>query len=212
MKINTKKTVIYFIGLFVIALGANILLRSRLGAGAWDTVSSNLKHLLNISLGTATAIVYTFVLGFVVLNQKKYGYLLIIIPILLLSLFFDFWDVLIFKDLYISSFLIRLVLYVVGGYLLALGLALTILSKYPPMVFEELTFTLMKLLKIKKFFNMRIMIELFAILLATAFGFLAGIEFGAVNVGSFLLAIALGPIISLNLHLFGKLNFFKSIK
>ncbi len=44
MKINYKKTIIYFIGLFIIALGANILLRSRLGARAWDTVSSNLKQ------------------------------------------------------------------------------------------------------------------------------------------------------------------------
>ena len=80
MKISFKKTLIYIIGLIVISLGANILLRSRLGAGAWDTVSSNLSQWLHITLGTATAIVYSVVLGFVVLSRKNYGYLFIIGP------------------------------------------------------------------------------------------------------------------------------------
>ncbi|MBN2268489.1 MAG: hypothetical protein V3569_06005 [Acholeplasmataceae bacterium] len=211
MKISFKKTLIYIIGLIIISLGANVLLRSRLGAGAWDTVSSNLSQWLTITLGTATAIVYSVVLGFVVLNRKNYGYLLIIGPILILSFFFDFWDLFIFKDLFIELFYQRAILYVIGGYLLSLGLALTILSLYPAMVFEELTFTMMKILKIKKFFSMRIMIEVFAIILATGFGFLAGIGFGAVNIGSFLLAIVLGPMISMNLYAFRKLNYFKSM-
>ncbi|HAX03701.1 MAG: hypothetical protein A2Y45_08720 [Tenericutes bacterium GWC2_34_14] len=211
MKISFKKTLIYIIGLIVISLGANILLRSRLGAGAWDTVSSNLSQWLHITLGTATAIVYSVVLGFVVLSRKNYGYLFIIGPILVLSFFFDFWDLIIFKDLFIELFYLRAILYVVGGYLLSLGLALTILSLYPAMVFEELTYTMMNLLKVKKFFSMRIMIEVFAILLATGFGFLAGIGFGAVNMGSFLLALILGPMISMNLYLFRKLYYFKSM-
>jgi uncharacterized membrane protein YczE len=67
------------------------------------------------------------------------------------------------------------------------------------MVYDELTVVLMKILKVKKFFTMRIMIELFAIALATVFGFLAGIKFGAVNYGSFILAIAIGPIISIHM-------------
>ena len=117
----------------------------------------------------------------------------------------------IFKDLFIELFYLRAILYVVGGYLLSLGLALTILSLYPAMVFEELTYTMMNLLKVKKFFSMRIMIEVFAILLATGFGFLAGIGFGAVNMGSFLLALILGPMISMNLYLFRKLYYFKSM-
>lgn len=211
MNMSIKKTMIYTLGLIIIALGANLLLRSSLGAGAWDTVSSNLSNWLGITLGTATAIVYTTVLGFVTFYQKKYRYLLIIIPIIILSFFFDFWDLFIFKDITIDYFVIQICSYIIGGYLLALGLAFTILSKYPAMVFEELTFTLMKMFKIKKFFNMRIIIELFAIMLSTGFGFLAGIGFGAVNIGSFILAIALGPVISINLHYLGHLTYFKSI-
>jgi hypothetical protein len=79
------------------------------------------------------------------------------------------------------------------------------------MVYDELTVVLMKILKVKKFFTMRIMIELFAIALATVFGFLAGIKFGAVNYGSFILAIAIGPLISIHMKWLNALLKTKSI-
>ncbi len=59
----------------------------------------------------------------------------------------------------------------------------------------------MKLLKIKSFFKTRILIELFAIVLATIFGFLAGIGFGAVSYGSLVLAVIIGPMIAFQIKI-----------
>lgn len=203
-KHHILKISIYIFGILTIALGINTLLTSELGAGAWDTVANNFSILVNISLGTASAIVNVSVLLFVFLFRRKLKYLSILIPIFVLAIAIDFWNFLVFKDIILTLFWIKLLFFICGSFIITLGLALMVISTYPAMVYEELTLLLMKLLSIKKFFNMRIMIELFAIALAIVFGYLAGIGFGAVNLGSFVLAIVIGPIISFHLHWLSK--------
>jgi uncharacterized membrane protein YczE len=203
-KHHILKITIYISGILTIAFGINTLLTSKLGAGAWDTVANNFSILVNITLGTASAIVNVFVLLFVFSFRRKLKYLSILIPIFALAIAIDFWNLIIFKDILLTSFWIQLLFFLSGTVIITLGLALMVISTYPAMVYEELTLLLMKLLSVKQFFNMRIMIELFAIALAIVFGFLAGIGFGAVNLGSFILAIVIGPIISFHLHWLSK--------
>lgn len=209
-KYHILKITIYIVGILTIALGINILLKSELGAGAWDTVANNFSIWVNISLGTASAIVNVVVLLFVFSFRRKLKYLSILLPIFVLAIAIDFWNFLIFKDMLLTVFWIKLLFFVFGSVVITLGLALMVISTYPAMVYEELTLLLMKLLSVKKFFNMRIMIELFAIALAIVFGYLANIGFGAVNLGSFVLAIVIGPIISFHLHWLSKV--FKFLK
>ena len=190
---------LYVSGVLVLVLGINVLLRSTLGAGAWDTVTNNFSELIGTTLGIASVIINITVLSFVVIYNKHLKYLSILIPIFSLALVIDFWDILILGDLVITDLWLQVIFYIGGAVILSLGLSLMIVSRFPAMVYDELTISLMRLFKIKKFFTMRIMIELFAIVLATIFGFLAGIRFGAVNFGSFLLAVALGPIITLHM-------------
>jgi uncharacterized protein len=85
-----------------------------------------------------------------------------------------------------------------------LGLAMVVVTTYPAMVYEELTLVLMKRFHIKTFFATRILIELFALVLAVGIGFLAGIGFGKVSFGSVVLAIGIGPIIHFQIHWLGK--------
>jgi len=203
-KQNTGKTVyrltFYFIGIMVTSLGINILLRSTLGAGAWDTVTSNLSELFQITLGTASAIINVSILLFIIIYNKSLLYLVVLVPIAGIALSIDFWDIIIFRDFSTTIFWLRIVLFGIGGVVLTLGLALMISTKYPAMVFDELTLSLMKLFRIKKFLTMRLMIELFAIAFASVLGHIAGIGFGAVSVGSFLLAVIIGPMISLHIQ------------
>ena len=193
------KIIIYIAGIVLSALGVNILLRSALGAGAWDTVTNNLSILVNTSLGTASAVVNVIIVTFVILYNKKLKFLLVLIPIFGIALFIDFWDIVVFASYYPQTIALRFVFYFGGLFILTLGLALMIVTPYPAMVFDELTLSLMRLFKSKSFFTTRIGIELFAIALATGFGFLAGIGFGAVNLGSFILALIIGPIIALQI-------------
>ncbi len=191
---------IYILGILVTTLGINLLWRSELGAGAWDTVTNNFSALTNISLGTASAIINITVLLIVLLYNKKWKYIAILIPIIGIAVVIDFWDIIVFGEFTITDFWLKLVFYILGAFILTLGLSLMIVTKYPAMVYDELTLSLMRLFGVKKFFNMRIAIELFAIALASMFGFLAGIGFGDVNLGSFILAVAIGPIITIHLR------------
>lgn len=199
------RAIIYLLGILVTGLGVNVLLRSALGAGAWDTVVYNLRAFfdnilkLNVTLGTVSFIIYAIVLGVVMIYNKKLKYLFVLIPIFGISLAIDFWDLIVLGDFYPQLFSIRLLLFFVGIFVLTLGLSLIIVTKYPAMVFDELTLIMMKIFKNNQFFKTRIFIELFAIILASIFGFISHIGFGAVNFGSFILALIIGPMIELQL-------------
>ena len=208
-RIYTLKTIVYISGIFITALGINMLLLSTLGAGAWDTVAYSFSKLVNITIGMASIIINMSVLGFVLAFRRKIKYLAILIPIVSLGFAIDFWGLLIFKDVVINQLGLQLLFFVLGGITLALGLATVLVSTFPAMVYEELTLLMMELLHIKQFFTTRILIELFAIALAIGLGLWANIGLGAVNLGSFLLAVALGPIISLHISWLSKVFKFK---
>lgn len=200
MKNNPLRIFLYVMGVIITSLGINILLRSQLGAGAWDAVSNNFSILTKLTIGTASAIINVLVLLIVILHNRKLKYFAILLPLFGIALAIDFWDLIVFRDFTITVFWLKLVFFVLGALTLTTGLALMITTKYPAMVYDELTLTLMDILKIKSFFVMRIMIEVFAIILATIFGFWAGIRFGAVNLGTFFLAVAIGPFITIHMR------------
>ncbi|TVP85941.1 MAG: hypothetical protein EA375_03015 [Acholeplasmataceae bacterium] len=202
---NPVKIITYLAGVLLTALGINILLRSMLGAGAWDTVTHNLSVLAGITLGTASFSINVVIMAFIILYNRKLKFLLVILPIIGIALTIDFWDIIVFGGYYPGSWWLRIIFYFGGTFILTLGLALMVITRFPAMVFDELTLSLMRLFKIDSFFITRTIIELFAIALATVFGFAAGIGFGAVNVGSFILALILGPILGFQLTWLGRL-------
>jgi uncharacterized protein len=203
---------VYLLGIVMTGLGVNVLLRSTLGAGAWDTVIYNLraffKNNLNVdvTLGTVSFMIYLVVLAYVMWYYKKLKFLFVFIPMFGIALAIDFWDIVVLGSYQPQDIFIRVLFFVLGVFILTLGLSLIIVTKYPAMVFDELTMILMKVLHIKSFFLSRMYIELFAIVLATIFGFLSNIGFGAVNFGSFLLALVIGPLIQFQLKYLTKLT------
>ena len=183
----------YFLGFFILGMGVTTLLRSTLGAGAWDNVTYNLSVLLNLTLGTTSLVIAVILMIIVIGGTKKWRLLLMIIPI---------WDIVILRD-YKPEIFMQIVFYIIGAISIPLGLALIITSKFPAFVFDELMIMLLKIFKTDKVALIRVGIEVFGILLAIAIGFAAGIGFGAVNYGSILMAIILGPILSFFLKLLG---------
>ena len=203
---------VYFLGIIMTGLGVNVLLRSALGAGAWDTVIFNLRALfknnfnIDVTLGTVSFIIYLIVLSYVMWYYKKLKFLFVFIPMFGIALAIDFWDIIVLSNFHPEDLWIRAILFGVGVFVLALGLSSILVTKYPAMVFDELTLILMKVLHIKSFFLSRMYIELFAIVLATLFGFISHIGFGAVNFGSFLLALIIGPLIQFQLKYLTKIT------
>lgn len=197
----------YAFGLMIVGLGVNTLLRSRLGAGAWDTVTYNLAYALNrlveslnvswvITLGTSSFLIQTTLLLWVFSVRKSWRYVFILVPIVGISLVIDFWDILIFADYYPENFGLRLLFYISGLIALTFGLVLMILSRFPAAIFDEVMLLVMRLTKIDSVFKVRTGVELFALVTATVIGFSSGLGWGAVNVGSLILALALPPLLS----------------
>ncbi len=192
----------YFLGFFILGMGVTTLLRSTLGAGAWDNVTYNLSVLLNLTLGTTSLVIAVILMIIVIGGTKKWRLLLMIIPIIFVAVAIDLWDIVILRD-YKPEIFMQIVFYIIGAISIPLGLALIITSKFPAFVFDELMIMLLKIFKTDKVALIRVGIEVFGILLAIAIGFAAGIGFGAVNYGSILMAIILGPILSFFLKLLG---------
>jgi len=197
----------YFLGFFILGMGVTTLLRSRLGAGAWDNVTYNLSVLLNLTLGTTSLVIAVIIMAIVLIGTKKWKLLLMVVPILLVAVSIDLWDIIILRDFFAEGILIQTLFYVLGALTIPLGLALIVSSKFPAFVFDELMIMIMNIIKTEKVALVRVGIEVFGILLAIAIGFMAGIGFGSVNYGSILMAVILGPLLGFYLKILkGKTN------
>ena len=190
-----KRISIYLLGIFVVGFGVNILIRSNLGAGAWDAVNDNFRAWTGITLGTASFSINVLILTFIMLYRKNIKYFITILPIFGSALAMDIWDIFLFATWEPNIMIIRVIAFISGLFILPFGLSLIIITKFPAMVFDELTFILMELFHVKSFMKVRWGIEVFAMILASVFGFLASIAFGSVNIGTLIISLTIGPLI-----------------
>jgi len=204
----------YILGFLTLALGVIIILRSDFGAGSWDATVANLSLLLNSTLGVASLIINFTIFTIILLFRRRKAYLLIIVPVIMMSLAIDFWDILIIPDSWLSgsNFLVRLVFFVLGITILPLGLALIITTNFRAGTVDELMLLIMDYFKTKKVFFIRLFIEILAIVLAIIFSFLANKSLGAVNYGTLLIAFLLPPILSFHVYWIRKIIYEKKIK
>lgn len=206
MKLSIKNITLYLSGLIIIGFGVIIMERAHLGMGAWDTVNVSLSHLLNINIGEASWIVNAGLLLFVLIYTKKFEHLLVVVTILLGGLLINFWDLIVFKNMVVNNLTLRILLTVAGVFILPFGLSLIISSTLPKGIFDEVTYSLMSLFKTKNFGLVRIFFEVFAIVLALTFGFLAKIGIGEIGYATLLVTFTIGPLINVYLNFYKKAN------
>ncbi len=199
MASNYRRVMQYVLGAFMVSFGVVTLLRTNIGAGAWDTVNANLSALTGITLGTASFLVQGLLVIMITAYRKNVKYLLISVSILLIALGIDFWDILIYGDFYYEGLPLRFLVFFGGVFILTAGLSLIILTHYPAAIFDEFMMMVMHIFNTEQIFFPRLFVEMLAIVIASGFGFLAGIGFGAVNIGSVILAVLLPFILSVQL-------------
>lgn len=207
----------YLGGFFFIGLGVNLLLRAELGAGAWDTVNYNFQAIFpSLTLGMCSLIFSIIIWGIVMAYRRKVKFLLMIIPLIFVSLSIDLWDIVIFNDLMPGSLTLQFVWAILGAVLLPLSLSFVIASNFPAFVFDELMIMVQDIFKTKGVGGVRVGIEVFAIVLAIVFWFIADVEIdpndisgadiglGAVSYGTFIISITIGPLIQIYLKVLEK--------
>lgn len=195
---NLLNVISYILGFLILGFAVVALMRSTLGAGAWDTTTYATRALINLkfpnyTLGMTSMTINITIMLIVLLYRRDWHLLFILIPILVVGSAIDFWDIVVFGDYYAEG-IMTFVLFIIGGFMLPLGLSLVMLSNFPAFVFDEWMLMMMDVFKTEKLARIRLGIELLGISLALVFGFIAGIGFGQINIGTLLLAVALGPI------------------
>jgi uncharacterized membrane protein YczE len=209
IEFTPKKITFYILGFLILGLGVNIMARSDLGLGAWDTVTFNLNLLLNESItkGMTSWIISLSIMAFVVLYNKKWVLLFMIIPVLMVGFSIDFWDLLVFgKDYMPEPIVVRVLFYILGILIIPLGLASIVTSHFPAFVFDEWTLVVMDMFQTKSITKARLGIEILGILMGILFGVLAGVGFGYVSYGSVIFAVTLPPTFNFFVRNLGKLN------
>lgn len=196
MASKIRRPLQYIIGNFLVALGVVTLLKTQVGAGAWDTVTYSLSALTGLTLGISSFLIQIIIVFIITIYRKQLKYLLITVSILLIAVFIDFWDLVVYQDYLFEPLMIQLLVFVIAVFILTFGLSLIILTHYPAAIFDELMMMIMTIFKTEKIFYSRLFVELFAIVLALVIGYFANIGWGAVNLGSVVLATLLPFILA----------------
>lgn len=197
---------IYLLGMFLAGGGVNLILRSTIGAGSWDAVNDHSRILFGITLGTASLITNFTILSFILIYRKNLKYLIVIIPIFGIATMMDIWDIIILNDINPFGLFDQILWFILGSTLLPFGLSLMITTKFPSMVYDEMTFAFMDILKINSFLKVRVGVELLAVLIAILQGLIIGIGLGSVSIGTMILAITIGPMINYFIKLVNKIK------
>ncbi len=211
LQFTLKNISMYVTGVMILGLGVNLMLRSELGAGAWDATNFNLNDMMStfisdttITYGT-TSLMITLTLFLLVMLYRRFDTKLwmMLIPTFTVAFAIDFWDLLVLNNFHPESIIIRTILYIIGLFVLPLGLSIIIASSFPATVYDEITLVLKEIFKVKNYGYIRMGFEITGVLLAIIFGFIAGVSFGAVSIGTLVMAITIGPVMNIYLKLFG---------
>ena len=195
VEFSWRNSIIYFLGIFTVALGVVLIFRSELGAGPWDTVTYSINQITGISLGRSSIILTSFLTLFVLLYRRDLKFFAMAIPIFSIGMAIDFWDIIVFADFSVDELIFQAPLFIGGFFILTFGLALVIITKYPAFVFDELMLMLMEITGINDMRIVRIAVELFAIFSALILGYFGGFGLGAINIGTIIMALTVGIIL-----------------
>jgi uncharacterized membrane protein YczE len=208
IEFSVKNIFFYFIGFFILGLGINLMLRSNLGAGAWDATNFNLNDMVRlvwptVTYGTTSLFIGISLFIVVFLYRLDWKLFAMVFPMLLIAATIDFWDLLILNNFHPDALNIRLFLFVSGGLLIPLGLSCVVASNFPGTVFDEFTLMMREVTKVDNFGKVRLGVEITGIILALVFGLIAGVGLGAISIGTLIMAVVLGPIMNFYLKLLG---------
>ncbi len=195
-----RTSVQFILGIFILVLGVNMMIRSHFGPAPWDTFTYHLHVLLNITLGMSAFIIQVFLIMIIIFLRRSYKYLYIFASIITISIAFDFWDILIFRTYYPDNTALRIGFYLGGMVLLSFGLALVVLTRSKATVIDELMLLLMDYFKTKNVFLTRITVESLGMILGLITAFIAGLGFGLINQGTVFVTLVLPFLLSLQMR------------
>ncbi len=135
MKSNLKvKKIAYFlIGMIFLTLGIRIISLSNLGLAFSDAILIKLNEMLKIpvALSSIALGIFVVVVANVIEKRRFFDRFECIITSFVLGFFLDLW-IAIIPTLYIKGFIFKILTFLVGVFILSVGVSIYLQPKFPP--------------------------------------------------------------------------------
>ena len=200
-----RKILVYLIGLFVVAMGISIAIKTQLGVSTVTSLPYVLSRVFFWSQGTWITIVYCiFVLAQIVILGKKFR------PVNLLqfavSILFGYYVNLssyLIAGLQLPNYLSRLIFMIMGILCMASGVGIYLSAGILPLSPDGLVLAIQQKTG-RQFAILKLLFDSTMVLLAFLFGILSGNGVIGLREGTVVTALALGPSIGFFTKYIGK--------
>lgn len=185
MKNIVYRILVYVIGLYILAMGIDLMIVADLGTGAWDALNVGLNKHFGLTVGTWAQIVGVTLIFVNAYLKKIRPEILPLLTMFILGSFIDFNLKLL--QIEISSTLIAVITMLTGLLLMSIGIALYLQAKFGLIPIDGLVM----IIKEKNGWSLRVAktsAELGAFILAFILG-------GSIGVGTILVTILIGPLL-----------------
>ena len=192
-KINFLNSILYVIGLLFISMGVALSFRHGFGASSADNLTYILSIVFNVTLGTSTFLFSTLIIILLIVSFKSWKFLFLFVQVIILSPMIDFWDLIVFANLFPVGFE-RVIVLIASLLSLPLGCTFLIKSTYPAGVYDELMFFTAHFTKFKLTVS-RMLNELLLVLLALIISLSTNNGYGSVSIGTLAYVFTIGHLI-----------------
>ncbi|WP_026893655.1 YczE/YyaS/YitT family protein [Clostridiisalibacter paucivorans] len=193
---HTIRLTLYLIGLFCLALGIVLAIKSDLGVSPVSSIPLSLSNIIGISLGTMTAGIFAFyvVLQILILRGKfKFKSLLQIFFGFVFGFFVDFATILLVW-VEANSYFTQVLLILISMFVVAVGIMLIIAMDIVPGAPEGLMLALCDVTGIH-FPKMKVWFDTISVVLAATLSFIFLGHISSMREGTIISALLIGKII-----------------
>ena len=193
---SINRVVIYICGIFLLALGGVLAIKSNLGASPISSLPLSISKVSRISLGTAAAILFTIYVGIQILILKrdfKKIQLLQIVFAILFGQIMNFFNLII--NINLNNFYSKIFICILSFFITALGVVFTITANIVPVAPDGLSQVISKKARIdfgkaKIYFDCTVVVLSVSILLVNS----KGVD--GLGIGTILSALLVGRIVA----------------
>ncbi|MCA1055504.1 YitT family protein [Rossellomorea aquimaris] len=192
-----KRSIFFTIGLFILTLGVSLIIKSGLGASAWDALAVGQSRMFGITVGTAVFINGIVLIILNAIIMKKRPDILATLTIFVIGLLIDFWLLVVLADFAPQALINQFLAIGFGILTVGLGVSIYLQAKFPASPMDTLMVAIHTRFGLN-LRNSRIISEGFALTLAFLFK-------GDIGIGTILVTLLLGFVVQYLFPIFEQL-------
>ena len=193
---SINRIIIYICGIFLLALGGVLAIKSNLGASPVSSLPLSISKVSSISLGTAAAILFTIYVGMQIILLKRDFKMIQLLQIVFAILFgqiMNFFNLII--NINVDSFYIRIFICILSFFITSLGIVFTITADIVPVAPDGLSQAISKKARID-FGKAKIYFDCVIVILSGSILLFNGKGLDGLGIGTILSSLLVGRIVA----------------